>query len=97
MARKRIVVDRESVVLYMGMTKDDQVYTLSSSDIQRIQIDECREFSWFRRVPSEKITIFTSKASRSFAFTKGKNREYYEEYKKSLAEFAKKNYVTFQS
>ncbi len=96
MAMKRIVVDKASVALYMGMTKDDQVFSLAPDDIQRIQIEKTSEFSWFRKVSGEKITIYTSKAPLPFVFTRKKNRQYYDEYKAGLTQFAKANYVTFQ-
>lgn len=96
MPKKQIVVDKESIVLYLGMTHDDKVFTINPSQIQRISIERCYVFSWFRRVPSERITIVTSQSSPPYVFLKHKHKQYYDEYKTKLTEFAKRHYVTFQ-
>ncbi len=93
MANRKIVCDKTEIILVDG--KNDQVHNLTYDQIIRIQIKTCNEFSWFKKVPSEKIEVFARKYAEPFVFLKNKNRQFYEEYKIGLKEFAKKNRIVF--
>ena len=91
-----MMVDKESITLYLGMTKDDQVHMLEPVQIQRINIEPCKVFSWYRIVASEKISIFISQNSPPFVFVKQKHKQYYDEYKTKIKEFAERHYLTIR-
>ena len=94
MATKSILTDKIEIVLMVPDDKGVKPLNLTYDQISRIQFDPCTEFRFFKRVPSEKITITTGKYSKPIVYTKLKHKKYFEEYKKSLEEFAADNRVT---
>ena len=91
MAEKKITCGKTEIVIYLKSQRE-KYYNLLFNQIRRIQFSPVKEFRWFRNVPSEKIEIDSSKYP-IFVFTKIKNQEYWEDYKKELAGFAERNYI----
>lgn len=94
MANRKIICDKSEIIL-LDERDNDRIYNFTSDQIKQIQINYCNEFSWFRKVPSEKIEIFANKFTEPFVFLKGKNKQYFQEYKSELSEFASNNRITF--
>mgnify|MGYP007002412265 CR=1 FL=1 len=97
MAVKNMYFDKTEMVVMVPAGKKIINLNLSYDQISRIQIDPCTEISFFRKVPSEKITIITSKHANPIVFTKCKNKKFYEEYKAGITKFASDNRVTFSN
>ncbi len=94
MANRKIVCDKTEIIL-VDERNNDQIYNLTYDQIMQIQIDTCNEFSWFRKIPSEKIEVFARKLAEPFVFLKNKNKQYFDEYKIELKEFAKNHRIAF--
>ena len=75
--------------------KKYRVLNLTYEDVQRIQIDPCKERSLFKSVESEQITVVTGKNATPIVYKMLKNRQYWDEYKAGFAKFAKNNTITF--
>ena len=96
MAQKRVMFDKSEVVLLVPGKKRMANYNLTSGTITRIQFDKCTERKFgFIPVQSEKITIVTPKAGAPIVYTKGENKEFFDEYKAEFARYAKEYRVTF--
>ena len=96
MAVQRIYFDKAEISLTFKAGNRYPTVLLTGSQIQRIQFDKIKEFSLFRFVDSEKITITNSKTGEPIVYTKKKEKAFYDEYKQGLKEFAKTNNVTLQ-
>jgi hypothetical protein len=95
MAIRHVNCDKTEVILIYLYDKKYQRINLTYDKITHISFDKCTEFSFFRKVPSEKITIKTSKLENPIVYTKLKEKKYFDDYKKELAAFAKANRITF--
>ena len=95
MARRNINFDRTEVVIGFNDGKRFSVLNLQYSDIQRIQFDSFSEMKLFRKVPSEKISITTAKRAEPIVYTRGKNAQFWDEYKAGFRKFAENNSITF--
>ena len=95
MARKQINFDKTEVVVGFPAGKRFLVLNLSYQDIQRLQFDTIRELSFFRKIPSEKLTIVTGKRPQPIVYTKKKQKAFWDEYKARFTKFAKDNHITF--
>jgi hypothetical protein len=95
MEKPRILVDKTELVLIVESGKSYSVVNLQQDEISRIQFDAISEYRLFRKVPSESIRIFSGKSPEPYTYKRCKNRAYWEDYKKKLAEFAGRNTVTF--
>ena len=95
MANRKIICDKTEIIL-LDERKNDQVYNFAYDQIKQIQIDTCNEFSWFRKIPSEKIEVYANKFAEPFVFLKSKNKQYFEEYKTELKKFADNNRIAFE-
>ena len=95
MARRQINFDKTEVVVGFPAGRRFVVLNLSYQDIQRIQFDETREFSFFRKVPSEKLTIVTGKRPQPIVYTKKNQKQFWSDYKEKFTKFAKDNNITF--
>lgn len=94
MASRKIVCDKTEIIL-VDEKNNGRISNFTYDQIVQIQISNCNEFSWFRKIPGEKIEVFARKFSEPFVFLKSKNRNFFEEYKTELKEFAKNNRITF--
>lgn len=95
MAQRHVFFDKTELVLAFPQGKKFKTLNLSYDQITRIQFDKCTEFSLFRKVPSEKITIVTPKRGEPIVYTKMKEKKFFEEYKAGFEKFAKDNRITF--
>ena len=95
MANKRVLCDKTEVVLTVLGKNKAQIINLTYDQIVSIRFEPCREFRFFRRVPSERIVITTSKGEQPIIYTKVKEKKFFDEYKKDLKEFAENNRITF--
>ena len=96
MANKRMYFDKTEVTLIYPSGNKVVTRNLNREQIQRIQFSKCKEFSLFRFVDSEKVTITNSQTAAPLVYTKQKNKKFFQEYKEGLIEFAKANNVTMQ-
>ncbi len=97
MAQRHVYFDKTELVLAFAQGKKFRSLNLSYDQITRIQFDECTEYSLFRRVPSEKITVVTPKRGEPIVYTKMKEKKFFDEYKAGFEKFAKDNRITFQN
>jgi hypothetical protein len=95
MANKRILCDKTELVLTIVGKKKVDTINLTYNQITSITIEDCKEFRFFRTVPSERILIRTSKRPEPITYTKCKEKKFFDEYKQELTEFAKNNRITF--
>ena len=96
MAKKRkITVDKTEIVFIDTSGKRAQIRNLTYEKIMRIQFAKFDERKLLKKLPSEKIEIFGSGRHEPYVFTRLKNEDFFDEYKEKLAEFAKRNRVTF--
>ncbi|NMA94560.1 MAG: hypothetical protein GX974_00795 [Clostridiales bacterium] len=95
MANKRILCDKTELVLTVVGKKRVSIVNLTYEQIVSIRFEPFKEFRFFRKVPSERISITTSKLGSPIVYTKYKEKKYFEEYKKELRKFAEDNRVTF--
>ena len=95
MARQQILFDKTEIVAIVLTGNRPLVLNLEYRDISRIQFDRCEERRLLRKVPSEKITIMTSKHEQPVTYTKLKHTGFWDMYKEKLASFAERNHVTF--
>ena len=95
MARPHILFDKTELVLMLKSKSSVTTVNLQQSNISRIQFDSIKEFSFFRRVPSESIRIFTSTSNEPYRYTRKTEKIFWEEYKKKLTKFAKDNMISF--
>ena len=96
MAIRHIYFDKTEINVSFASGKRFVTKNLSCDQIQRIQFDKCKEFSFFRFVDSEKITITSSETSAPIVYTRKKEKKFFDEYKQELIAFAKANSVTLQ-
>ena len=94
MANRRILCDKTELVLTI-VGKRVNILNLPYNQITSISIEPCKEFRFFRMVPSERIVIRTSKRPEPIVYTKYKEKKFFDEYKRELTEFAKNNRITF--
>lgn len=94
MANRKIICDKTEIIL-LDESNYDQVHALTYDQIKEIRISLCHEYSWFKKIPSAKIEIFTTRFTEPLVFFKSKNRPYFEEYKMELKKFATNNRITF--
>lgn len=94
-ARRQITFDKTEMVVGFTAGKKYLVLNLSYEDIQRIQFDTVTEMRFFKKVPSEKITIVTGKREQPIAYTKLKNEKFWDEYLAGFKKFAEGNHITF--
>ena len=66
MAHECLLFDKSEVVLIDLSGKRAKTYNLVAGDIHRIRFAGIKESSWFRKVDSEQIEIFTSKKPEPF-------------------------------
>ena len=96
MANRMVYFDRAEVILRVPAKKKVLTYNLLSSDFSRIQFEKCKERKFgIIPVESEKISLAASKLPGVVSYSKGKNKKFYEEYKKEFAEYAKTYRITF--
>ena len=96
MAVRHIYFDKTEINVSFPSGKRFVSKSLSSSQIQRIQFDKYKVFSFFRFVDSEKITITSSQTPAPIVYTKKNEKKFFEEYKQELKAFAIANSVTLQ-
>jgi hypothetical protein len=95
MARDHILVDGGEIVLSFFVGKNFRTLNLHYDQVVRIQFNKCKEFRFFRFVPSEEIQVVTNKVSTPIVYRKYKELKFFEKYKQELEKFAKDNHVTF--
>ena len=97
MAIRHVFFDKTELVLSFPDGKKFKTLNLNYGQITRIQFDKCMEFRFFRKVPSEKISISTPKRGAPIVYTKLKEKAFFDEYKRDFEAFAKNNRITFQN
>lgn len=95
MAVRHVLFDKTEIVLMYPKKKKFVTVNLTYDQISRIQFDKFKEFKFFRKVPSEKITIVNSKVKPPIVYTKQKEKKFFEEYKEGFKKFVKDNNITF--
>lgn len=93
MAESRLNCDKNAIVFLTKANEEDKQLTFSYDQIARIQIDKFAEKKLLRKVPSEKIEIFIKNRNTPLIFTKLKDKDFFEGYKKDLIRFSKDNKV----
>lgn len=94
MGKRRIYIDKAEMVLIVPGKKGTSNYNLKSTDISRIQIQNCTEYILgFIPVESEKIVIETSKISTPITYTRKDNQDLFDDYKEEITQYAKENRV----
>ena len=94
MKKKYISCDKTEIVLVLKGKKATIVH-LTYEDIKRIEISPFEEKTLFKKVPSEKIEIFTPKNLEPYVFTKLKYPDHFDEYKSDLKKFSDGHHLTF--
>ncbi len=95
MAQRHIFCDKTEIVCMVMGKKKMQTFNLPFDSITRIQFDAYEERKLFKKVPSEKITILSGKRAEPIIYTKLKEKQFFEDYKKELEKFAQDNRITF--
>jgi hypothetical protein len=96
MGKKRnIICDRTEIILVDTDKKSAESYNFTSEQVSRIEIDKHEEVSWFKKIPSEKIAVYTRKRAEPFVYVRGKNKQYFDEYKRELEKFAREHRIIF--
>ena len=96
MEKKRILIDKAEIILFVSEGNSIATYNLVSSDFNRIQFDKCIERK-FGIIPqaSEKIMLSSSKLPGIIEFTKGKYPKFFDTYKEELRQYANDYRITF--
>jgi hypothetical protein len=68
-------------------------FSLIYDQIKSICVEECVERKLFKKIPSERILIYDRKDPDPYEIRKLEDKEFFEEYKKELKEFAERNRV----
>ena len=95
MASRRIMCDKTEIILFIGGKKKVNSLNLTYDQIISITFESCKVFRLFKRVPSKKITIRTSKRGEPIIYNRYKEKKYFEEYKQELEKFCRENRITF--
>jgi hypothetical protein len=90
---KALVCDKTEIIAVGYRDKKPEVASLSFDKIQRIQIEKYVERKFLRKIPSERILIYTKNSTDPLIISKFKNKDYFEEYKLELTSFAKNNRI----
>ena len=98
MSKRKIAFDETEVVMAVMLKQEfgkekAKILNVTYDQFLKISIIPIEERKFFRIVPSEKIVIKLKKYAQEFEFTKMQNKEFYEEYKISFIDFAKKNRI----
>ncbi|MGE5552218.1 MAG: hypothetical protein ACM3ZC_17075 [Bacteroidota bacterium] len=96
MAKRHILRDKTELVCFVEGKKDFKVVNLTYEKIAGIRIEACKEFRWFRFVPSEMIVITVKGRNQPLVYKKAKEKKYFQEYKDLLAEFAREHWLSFR-
>jgi len=96
MAVRHMYFDKTEIMVAFLTGNRYSTRNLNYSQIQRIQFDKIKEYSWFRPIDSEKISITNSTTMEPIVYTKKKEKKFFDEYKRELKEFAKANNITMQ-
>ena len=94
---RRVFFDKTEVVCGFLAGKRYRTVNLSYDDIQRIQFSSIFERSFFRKIPSEQISVVTGKAPTPIVYKKSENKSYWDEYKRGFTKFAEQNSITFDN
>jgi hypothetical protein len=93
MAKNHLIVDKTEVIVTVLMGNQWRNVPIPADKIKRIQFDKCQEKVWkVLKKDSEKITI---EAAMPVTIFKLKEAQFFDSYKQQLAEFAKRNNLTF--
>lgn len=93
--KKNILCDKTEIVMSFEFGgRRGQTGCLNFSQISTINFKMGSVKKLFKQVPSEMIEIITPKFGEPIPFYKINEGEYFEEYKKELREFAKRNRIT---
>ena len=95
MAIRKIYTDKTEIVVVVKGKNRYTAVNLTFDQIIRIQFDKYTAFKWFRKIPSEKITIVARKRENPIVFTKRESKGFFEAYKLELEQFARDNRITF--
>jgi hypothetical protein len=95
MATRWIYYDKTEIVVMVAGKRQMKDYRLPYNDVKSIVFEKCKEFRFFRNVPSECIKITSPKFPGTVTFSKFKHKKYFEEYKRDLKKFAVDNKITF--
>jgi hypothetical protein len=94
---KDLTIDKTELVLIdRSNRKKVTVQNITYEHIMRIQFTPYEARTLFKKVPSEKIEIFTNKRPEPFIVPKVKNEADFDRWKEKLEEFAKRHFLTFQ-
>ena len=95
MPKPEINIDKSEIVFLDTSGKRARVCNLTYEQIMRIQFSPHVRVGLFGRKESEKIEIFSKNRQQPYVFPATKHQPFFEDYKRKLAEFAKRNFVTF--
>jgi hypothetical protein len=96
MKQRRITCDKTELVLSIELKNRYTFMNLTYADIARIQIDEIIERKFLVwSIPSESITVTTTKQEKPIVYKKKKEKQFWDEYKTDLEKFCKTNNVSF--
>ena len=92
-----ILIDKAEVIFFVPTKNKPKRYSLMASDINRIQFDKCVTKSLFGLIKkeTESINVFAGKLGAPIVYIKDEHKKLFDEYKRDLEEYAKKNYITF--
>ena len=96
MKRPCIMVDKTEIVIAVEGKKRWSSHNLTYDTINRIQFGTDYVRKLFRKVPVRSIRIFSSRLPQPATYLESKHKEYFEEYRRKLAEFARNNRISFQ-
>ncbi len=81
-----------TVLKIIGPGKNNSFH-LNYFDIDSIQFDKTYIEKLFRKIPTERIRIFTKSSKDPLEFTRYRNAKYFDEYKQELIKFSKDNKI----
>lgn len=89
-----IIFDKTEIVMKYKTKNRIESINLTYDQIKNIRINNCREWQFLKRVPSEEIIITHSRNVTPIIYTKMKDKRYFDSYKSGLRKFAKDNGIT---
>ena len=96
MVQGRMYIDKMEIVFLVPAKNKTVRHNLSASDIARVQFDKSvTKTLGFIKSEDETITVVSGKVGAPMIYKKSKNKKHFDEYKRGLEEFARRNNVTF--
>lgn len=96
MVQGRMYIDKMEIVFLVPAKNKTVRHNLAASDITRIQFDKSvTNILGFIKREEETITVVSGKVGAPMVYKRSQNKKHFDEYRRGLEEFARRNNVTF--